>query len=77
MKYWKGKIGTPKEGQCGTYDDNGTVPDSDPVTMAEYDAWVAALPSPTPTQLQIDIGNMILTVGNVKVILERMRKGEK
>lgn len=77
MKYWKGKAGTAKEGQCGTYDDNGTVPDSDPITQAEYDTWVALQPAPTPTQLQTDIGNMSLTVASVKNILERMRKGER
>jgi len=77
MKYWKGKAGTPKEGQFGTHDDAGSVPDSDPATQAEYDAWVASIPVPTPTQLQTDIQNLSLTVASVKGILERMRKGER
>lgn len=45
MKYWIGKTGTSKEGQCGTMDDTGaTVPDSDETTKQIYDAWVAAQP---------------------------------
>ncbi len=38
MRYWKGKAGTAKEGQYGTMDDNGSVPDSDEVTKSEYDS---------------------------------------
>jgi len=43
-KYWKGKIGTVKEGQFGTMDDAGSVPDSNLSTKIEYDAWIAAQP---------------------------------
>lgn len=49
MKYWKGKTGTPKQGQSGTMDDNGFVPDADECTQADYDAYIASLPAtPVP-----------------------------
>lgn len=44
MKYWKGNVGTGKEGQCGTMEDSGVVPDSIEITKVEYDAWIASLP---------------------------------
>ncbi len=50
MEYWKGKAGTPKNGQSGTMDNNGSVPDSIPVTQEEYDVWLASLPVPLPPQ---------------------------
>ncbi len=37
MKYWKGRTGTSKDGQYGTMEDNGIVPDSDEVTKSEYE----------------------------------------
>jgi hypothetical protein len=39
MRYWKGQTGTVKEGQCGTYEDNGTVPDSIEIKQEEYNGW--------------------------------------
>lgn len=45
MKYWKGYIGTTKEGQCGTMDDLASVPDSVEIPKAEYDAWMAIQPA--------------------------------
>lgn len=45
MRYWKGKPGTIKEGQCGTFDDDGSVPDSDEIEQIEYNNWVAAQPN--------------------------------
>lgn len=82
MKYWKGLAGTTKEGQLGTMDDSGSVPDSSPATQAEYDAWIAAIPAPTPSQLEQDITNLtISSLADVKTkvmpILERLRKGER
>lgn len=44
MKYWKGNTGSPKQGQFGTMNDDGFVPDSVGCTKAEYDAYVASLP---------------------------------
>lgn len=49
MKYWKGLPGTPKEGQCGTMDDLGTVPDSDEITKQEYELWAASTYTPDTT----------------------------
>ncbi len=46
MQYWKGLPGTAKEGLCGTMDDNGTVPDAEIATKADYDAYIASLPQP-------------------------------
>lgn len=46
MRYWKGLIGTNKEGVFGTMDDLGFVPDSEEVTQAEYDIYIASLPVP-------------------------------
>jgi hypothetical protein len=84
MKYWKGKAGTSKEGQCGTMDDTGSVPDSNPATEAEYTAWVAAQPVPVPviTQMQTDIATLDLTsLADAKLklrsLLERLRSGER
>jgi hypothetical protein len=74
-KYWKGK--NDKVGQFGTMDDTGYVPDSDPATQIEYDAWIAAQPAPTPSQLQTDIAALALTTTSIQDILERMRKGER
>jgi hypothetical protein len=82
MKYWKGKIGSIKEGQCGTMDDNGNVPDSVSATQAEYLAWLAAIPAPLPSQLETDIAGLTFSaLGDVRTkmlpILERLRKGER
>lgn len=46
MKYWKGNTGSKKEGQFGTMDDIGTVPDSVECTKAEYDTYIALQPVP-------------------------------
>lgn len=51
MKYWKGKAGTAKQGQLGTYD-AVPAPDSYEVTKADYDAWVAAQPVPTDPKVE-------------------------
>lgn len=48
MKYWKGRAGTAKQGQYGTMEDNGSVPDSDEVTKIEYGAYIASLPATQP-----------------------------
>ncbi len=50
MKYWKGKAGTAKEGQYGTCDDNGSVPDSDEVTKSEYDSFISNIKINIPIQ---------------------------
>ena len=39
MKYWK-----KQNGEHGTMDNNGHVPDSEEATKEEYDAFVASLP---------------------------------
>ncbi len=39
MKYWK-----KSNGDCGTMDNDGFVPDSEEATKAEYDAYIASLP---------------------------------
>lgn len=44
MKYWKGIDGTSKQGQFGTMDDTGFVPDSVECTQAEYQQHYDALP---------------------------------
>lgn len=84
MKFWRGKPTTMKEGQYGTVDDEGFVPDSDPATQAEYDAWVAAQPVPEPiiTQLQTDIASLsFASLGDantkLRAILQRVRQGER
>lgn len=38
IKYWK-----KSNGDCGTVDDTGYVPDSVGITKAEYDEWVASI----------------------------------
>lgn len=77
MKYWKGKTGTNKDGQYGTMSDNGNVPDSEPTTKAEYDNYINLNIKPiVKSLLQIDIENVI-TITDIKIILERIRKGEK
>lgn len=49
MKFWKGKLGTVKEGQFGTMEDTGSVPDGTECTKAEYDAYIALQPvTPAP-----------------------------
>lgn len=45
MKFWKGNSGTSKEGQCGTTDDEGFVPDSIECSRIEYETFIATLPS--------------------------------
>ncbi len=82
MRYWKGKIGTAKEGQFGTVEDTGSVPDSDFCPKAEYDAWVAARPAAGKTQMQSDIESLSFTsladaATKMQSILERIRKGER
>lgn len=44
MKYWKGKVGTIKENQFGTFEDNGKVPDSEIITKLQYDELIELLP---------------------------------
>lgn len=44
MKYWKGKIGTVKEGQFGTMDNNGYVPDSITINKFQYEQYINSLP---------------------------------
>lgn len=39
MKYWK-----KSNGDCGTIDDNGYVPDSIEILEVEYSAWIKSLP---------------------------------
>ncbi len=53
MKYWKGT--GQKNGQCGTMNDDGYVPDSIECGKAEYDTWVASQPIPihVPTELEL------------------------
>jgi len=51
MKYWKGIVGTEKEGQCGMMEDNGIVPNSTQITKEEYDLYVAGLPVDVPRKL--------------------------
>lgn len=72
---------TAKEGQAGTLDDNGFVPDSVEITKAEYDL-LNPFVTPIPTQLETDISNLtIASVGEIgtkiKPILERIRNGER
>ena len=43
MKFWKGDIGTDKEGQCGTYE-TSSPPDATQTIKSEYDAYVLSLP---------------------------------
>jgi len=51
MKYWKGKKNTNKNGQCGTRDDGGFVPDSVECTKEEYDLYISSLIiSPVPEE---------------------------
>lgn len=52
MKHWKG-VGT-KEGNFGTMDDNGFVPDSEKCTEQEYDNWVASQPAPVHIETELD-----------------------
>ena len=52
MKYWKGKEGTEKFGQCGTMNDDDFVPDSFECSKGEYEVWQASLPIP-PVKRQI------------------------
>ena len=40
MKYWKGKPETVKEGEMGTMDDNGYVPNSTEILKYDYDRFV-------------------------------------
>ena len=44
MKYWKGKVKTNKEGQYGTMDNNGYVPDSITISKFQYDQYINLLP---------------------------------
>lgn len=41
MKYWIGKKGTNKEGQYGSMDDNGYVPDSKNLEKSQYDEMIS------------------------------------
>lgn len=83
MKFWKGQIGTQKEGMYGSRDDTGSVSDSTEVPRAEYEAWVAAQPAAAPvnTQLANDIAALDITNptnANMKLraLLERLRVNE-
>lgn len=58
MKYWKGIIGTPKEGMCGTMNNNGFVPDSIGSNLLEYNQYIQSLPEPEP-QPKSDIDKLI------------------
>lgn len=49
MRYWRGT--ETKEGQYGTMEDDGIVPDSVATTQAEY---VAAQPKATPGNSDMD-----------------------
>ena len=44
MKWWKGLDGTSKEGQCGTMEEDGFVPDSTEATKAEYQDYIKNIP---------------------------------
>lgn len=57
MKYWKGNIGSTKEGQIGTMDDNGVVPDSVECSKQEYDDYAVA--NPPKIKAQSDIEKLI------------------
>jgi hypothetical protein len=74
--FWKGLAGTLKEGHFGTMEDIDFVPDSEPATQIEYEAWVSAKPI-SISQLEQDIAVMPLTASGVRGILERIRKGER
>ena len=39
MKYWKNK-----KGECGTMNDNGSVPESIEITKEEYNTYVSNIP---------------------------------
>lgn len=44
MKYWRGLPGTPKEGEFGTMDDDGFVPDTEVATVNGYNGYVQSIP---------------------------------
>ena len=58
MKYWIGIIKTPKEGVCGTMDDNGYVPDSIGSNLLEYNQYIQSLLKVEP-QPKSDIDKLI------------------
>ena len=53
MKYWKGV-----NGECGTMEDDGHVPDSEIITKEEYDNYVASIPIPEPQNDFIEYENV-------------------
>ena len=64
MKYWKGIKGTAKDGLFGTMDDNGYVPDSEPTTELEYNAFVGSIITPPDAQ---KIGYALCTTDAQKI----------
>ena len=67
MKYWKGKPETNKEGEYGTMDNNGFVPDSFEVTKEEYDEYVSSKPV-LPKKPESDIEKLVKYAKNQKWI---------
>lgn len=61
MRYWKGKLGTPKEGQLGTVPDDGYVPDSVEATKEEYDVYVATFPVTATPLTRAEVLEAIVT----------------
>ncbi|MBP2029757.1 hypothetical protein J2755_000677 [Methanohalophilus levihalophilus] len=68
MKYWRKPDGT-----CGTYDDDGFVPDSEEVDQATYDAWVAAQPVPEPEpDLKVEYKKLTDDNARIKFIAKKL-----
>lgn len=58
MKFWKGIIGTEKEGLCGTMDNDGFVPHSIEIDESKYLNYIKNLPTLEPKP-ESDINKLI------------------
>jgi hypothetical protein len=72
MRYWKGRNGTSKQGQCGTFDDLGPVPDSDEVSKEEYQAWIDSLPVTPKKDLKDAFSKASTTADKIDILAEAL-----
>jgi hypothetical protein len=73
MKYWKGNLDSQKQGQIGTMDDDGFVPDSQATTREEYDMYVSLQPIP-PIQKDFKdlFGKALTATAKIDLIAEKL-----
>lgn len=73
MKYWKGKPGTAKQGQYGTMDDNGSVPDTDETTKAEYESAISKVDIPVQKDWNYLFQNAATDADKIDVIAKFLK----